>query len=230
MIKFSLPKSFLFALFLCLGAVNLPAQGPEMIPPPIPEVMPAPPPDPDTLPPPPELEWEPLGPKGSEEESGAPPAAYVPPPEPEASIAPPPPPFVETPLPGQPDPAEMELAKPEVEVWREESESPQVPERTSNQLEQAYIAGTDPVVLRVQFNPLAAGKIVCVKPGRGITLNPSVVFLTISSSGECIISAQLAESVARSHIIFYCENVKTILPVVRASLATVEAAEAGGGQ
>lgn len=203
-----------------------------MMPPPLPSVYTPPPPDPDTLPPPPPLVWEPLVPKGSQEQSSPPSALSVPPPQPEASIAPPPPPVLETPLPGGPDPAEMELAKPEVEIWREQSEWPQIPPRRFNQLDLAYITGTEPVALRVQFNPLAAGKRVFIKPGRGITVNPPVAILTVSSSGECIISAELAEGLARSHIVFYCEGVKTVLPVVRASLAKVEEkeAETGGGE
>lgn len=198
--------------------------------PPIPDVIPPPPPDPDTLPAPPPLEWQSLLPRGSGEEPPPTEGLLAPPPVPEPSIAPPPPPMVETPLPGAPDAAQIELAKPDVEVWREESENPQIPARQFNQLTQAYIAGTDPVVLRVQFNPLAAGKLVYVKPGPGLTLYPSVTSLTVSSSGECIVSAQLAASRPRSHIVFYCEGVKTVLPVVRASLAVVVGAEGGNGE
>jgi hypothetical protein len=214
-------------LILCLGAANLPAQEQSMIPPPIPSVLPPEPPDPDTLPPPPALSWESLVPRGSEEEGGPGEVVFVPPPQPEASIPPPPPPAVEAPLPGGPDPAEMELAKPEIEVWRQEGEVPQTPARRSNQLAHAFVTGTAPVALRVQFNPLAAGKTVWVKPGRGITLNPPNAILTVSASGECIVGAQLAEGFSRSHIIVYCEGIKTILPVVRAPLPIVEEAEGG---
>ena len=101
--------------------------------------------------------------------------------------------MVETPLPGAPDPAQMELAKPDVEVWRTESESPQIPPRVSNRLAPAYFTGTEPVVLRVQFSPLVAGKIVYVKPGLGITLEPPLALLTVSSSGECVFQARFAE-------------------------------------
>lgn len=228
MIKFVLPKSVLFVLILCLGWANAPAQGLEMRAPPIPDVIPPPPPDPDTLPAPPDLEWAPLVPQNSGLAQSPAETISVSAPEPEASIAPPAPPMVETPLPGAPDPSQIELVKPDVEVWREESENPQIPARLMSQLDQAYIAGTNPVVLRVQFNPLAAGKLVFVKPGPGITLNPVVTALTVSSSGECIFSAQLAADVPRSHIVFYCEGAKTVLPVVRASLAVVVRAEGDG--
>jgi hypothetical protein len=219
-------------LILCLGAANLPAQEQGIILPPIPSVLPPDPPDPDTLPPPPPLQWEALPPRDSGGEGGASGGVDVPPALDETPLAPPPPPVEEVPLPGGPDPAEEELAKPDVEIWRPEGELPQVPERRFNRLAQTYVTGTAPVWLRVQFDPLAAGKRVFVKPGRGITLQPSEAVLTISSSGECLVLATLAEGLARSHVIFYCEGVKTVLPVVRAPLATVIAAEeeTGGGE
>ena len=216
-------------LILCLGAANLPAQEPGMILPPIPSVLAPDPPDPETLPPPPELEWAPLGPKGQEDEGGTSVTVYVPPPEPEAFVVPPPPPAMADSEPAAPDPAEMELAEPDIEIWRPEGESPQVPMRSSNRLDNAYVTGTEPVWLRVQFDPLAAGKIVFLKPGRGITLQPPEAVLTIPPSGECLVLATLAPGLARSHVIFYCEGVKTVLPVVRASLETVMAAEEGTG-
>jgi hypothetical protein len=231
MIKFTLPKSVLFALFLCLGAANSPAQELEMIAPPIPSALAPPPPNPATLPAPPPLEWAPLVPRDSEDPGGPSEVPFVPPPQSETAIAPPPPPMVETPLPGQPDPAETDLVKPDVEVWRPEGELPQVPGRRPNQLEQAYIAGTEPVWLRVQFDPLAAGKRVYVRPGTGVTIGSADAVLTVSPSGECLLSAQLDENFARGHVIFYCDGVKTVLPLVRASLPKVEENEAatGGG-
>jgi hypothetical protein len=229
MATFTLFRSTL--LILCLGAANLPAQEPSMIPPTIPSVIPPEPPDPDTLPPPPQLEWEPLGPKGLEDPGGASAVAFVPPPQPETAIPLPPPPVVETPLAGQPDPAEIELVKPDVEVWRPEGELPQIPGRRPNQLDQAYIAGTAPVALRVQFAPQAVGKTVRVRAGKGVILGEDGP-LTVSSSGECLLSAQLEEDFPRGHIIFYCEGVKTVLPLVRASLPKVQENEAltGGGE
>jgi hypothetical protein len=231
MIKFVLAKSFLFALFLCLGAANLPAQQAEMIPPPISSVIPPEPPDPDTLPPPPQLEWEPLAPKDSVEQSSGAAAVAVPPPLPEAPIAPPPPPVTEPLLAGPPDPADAEAAKAEVEVWRPESESPQIPARSFNRLAPAYVTGDALVTLRVQFDPAAAGKTVYARPGRGITIGDNGGVRTISPTGECVIAVQLAPGCPRSHIIFYCNGVRTALPVVRAPLAVVIEAEGetGGG-
>ena len=216
-------------LTLCLGAAHQPAQEPEMIPPPIPSVMPPEPPDPDALPAPPQLEWEPLGPTSVEGGGGAVLAVDVPPPLTETAIEPPPAPIAETPVAGLPDPEAVEMAKPQVEIWRDGSEWPQIPARTSNRLDKAYVTGTEPVWLRAQFNPAAAGKRVLVRPGRGIAIVGTGTALTISSSGECLVQAQLAEGFDRSHLIFYCDGIKTVLPVVRAPLATVIEAELGTG-
>lgn len=49
MTRFSLPKSFLFTLFLCFGAPDLTAREPEMIPPPLPNVIQPDSPDPNAL-------------------------------------------------------------------------------------------------------------------------------------------------------------------------------------
>jgi hypothetical protein len=232
MIKFVVPKSVLFALILCLCVATVPAQDPGIILPPLPSVMPPDPPDPETLPPPPQLEWEPLGPKDSGGVPGAIVVSPVPPPQAEAEIAPPPPPIVETPLPVGPDAGEIELAKPDVEIWRLEGDLPQIPARRSNRLDVAYMTGTEPVWLRVQFDPQAAGKSVYVRPGYGITVNPPRAILTVASNGECLVLAQLANGMNRSHLIFYCDGVRTVLPVMRAALPTVEAKEeeTGGGQ
>jgi hypothetical protein len=218
-------------LILCLGATNLPAQQGDVLPP-LPTTYATAPPEPETLPPPPQLEWQPLTTSGS---GGAlnPPAALTDPlPQPQAALVPPPAPTIEAPLPGPPDPEEAELAKPEVETWRPESEFPQTSARQFNTLERALIAGPAPVVLRVQFSPLAAGKKVCLRPGQGVTIVPPNAVLTVSSSGECIITAQLHESFPQSHIIFYCNGIKTVLPLAHAPLAQVIAKEeeSGGGQ
>jgi hypothetical protein len=220
-----------YALILCLGAASLSAQEPQMIPPPPPAPYTVPPPDPNTLPPPPQFEWAPLGPKDEGGEAGTADSISVPPTKDDIPIAPPPP-GVEIPVVDGFDPAQMELVKAEVEVWREDSEWPQIPPRHFNQLETAYITGIEPVWLRVQFSPQAAGKSVSAKAGRGLTLATANPVLTISSTGQCLVMAQLHESVFQSHIIFYCEGVKTILPISRASLETVQGAEAetGGGQ
>jgi hypothetical protein len=229
MLKSSL-RCFLFTLLLCFGWANARAQELEMVPPPIPSVLPTPPPDPDTLPPAPQLQWDSLTPKGAEDQGALVEAAPVAAAETEAPISPPPPPVIEPIVPGLPDAAQLELVQPDVEIWRQQSQSPQVPTRLSSRLDQAYVTGTEPVTLRVQFNPAAAGKEVYVRPGRGLSIGANNGTLIVSSTGECLVAAQLDEGVLRSHIIFYCEGVKTVLPVMRASLATVIEAEEEGGR
>jgi hypothetical protein len=228
MLKSSL-RCLLFTLVLCLGLDHARAQELEMRAPPIPDVIPTPPPDPDTLPPPPQLQWDSLTPKGAEDQGALVEAAPVAAAEAEAPMAPPPPPVTE-PVGALPDPAEAELVKPDVEIWRQESESPQVPARRTNRLDQAFVTGTAPVTLRVQFSPAAAGKRVYVRPGEGLSIDANGAALTVSPAGDCLIAAQLAEDVSRSHITFYCEGVKTVLPVVRAALSTVIQAEEEGGR
>jgi hypothetical protein len=223
-------RCLLFTVVLCFGWANAPAQELEMRAPPIPSVIPPEPPDPDTLPPPPQLQWAPLVPKGSEERGSPAEGVAVPPADPEPSIAPPPPPVIETVVPGLPDQAELELLKPDVEIWRQQSESPQVPARQINRLQPAFVTGNEPVTLRVQFSPAVAGKHVFVRPGRGLSVGINDGMLTVSSAGECLVTAQIDEGVSQSHIIFYCEGVKTVLPVSRASLATVIEAEEEGGR
>ena len=201
-----------------------------MIPPPIPTILPPEPPDPDALPSPPELVWAPLGAKDGGRGGDIIEVAIVPLAADEVPI-PPPPPIVETPFQGGPDPNAMALVRPEMEIWRGDSQWPQIPARFSNRLNPAYVTGTEPVWLRAQFNSAAAGKKVLVRTGLGITVNATGAAVTISSSGECLVLAQLAEGFNRSHINFYCDGVKTVLPVLRATLATVEAVEeeTGGG-
>lgn len=199
-----------------------------MVAPPIPSVLPTPPPDPDTLPAP-QLQWDSLTPKGAEDQGASLATEPVVAAETEAPMQPPPPPVIEPIVPGLPDPAKVELVQPDLEIWRQQSESPQVPTRLSNRLDQAFVTGSDPVTLRVQFSPAAAGKQVYVRPGNGINIGTNRV-LTVSTTGECLVAVQLDADVSRSHIIFYCEGVKTVLPVMRASLATVIQAETEGGR
>lgn len=195
-----------------------------MMAPPLPAVIPSEPPDPDTLPPPPEVEWAPLPASAPPDLSIAPAAVPVPVPEPE----------VELPLPPVPAPAAfvpgaaegMEKGTEEIEVWREESVSPQMPPRRGPQFEKTYIEGTDPVVIRLQFDPLAAGKSVIVRPDPGASVIPPETEFQIGPTGECVISVALAANCRMSRVSVYCDGVRTTVPLARAPLAVVEAHEA----
>jgi hypothetical protein len=125
--------------------------------------------------------------------------------------------------------AEIQRLTPRVQIWRPTGLLPQVPQRRGRQLDHAYVTGTEAVTVRFQFDRRAAGERIVVVPARGLTLNPPDALLTVSANGECIVSAQLADGVFRSHIIFYCQGVKTVLAISRASLAKIQALEAATG-
>ena len=216
--------AFLGSLLSC---TTLLAQGTQLLAPPVLASPLAPPPEPDPLLQP-ALPWESLAPKGDPADVAPTELAVAPPPEVEAEIAPAPVPLVEEPLPGPPNPSDKELVEPDVEVWRQDSESPQSPARYHDQLKTAYMTGTEPVTLKVQFDARAAGRSVFVRPGRGISVEPANTALFISSEGVCVLTARLAEGVSRSHILFYCDGIRTVLPISRASALQVGTAEEGG--
>jgi hypothetical protein len=96
-------------------------------------------------------------------------------------------------------------------------------------MEQTFVTGTEPVTLRLQFNASAAGERVTVIGARGVTLNPPEQIVTISSRGDCTVSLQLAQGAPRGHLLVYCKMIRTVVPITRASLATVQAEEARTG-
>ena len=141
--------------------------------------------------------------------------------------------MVETILPGLPDPATANLAKPDVEIWRDESVQPQIPPHIATTLlKEALVTGDALVTLRVKFGSSNIGRNVFVRPGHGvIMLGNAGSFLPITSPGECVLMVQMAPDTSQSHIIFYCRGVRTILPLTRSTLTEVEEAEdvTGGG-
>ena len=202
-----------------------------MVPPPIPAIAAEPPPDPETLPPPPALEWAPLVPAAPAQSANPPQALAIPAPQPEDELPPPPVPATLSFVPGaQGEPLEKGTA--EIEVWREASESPQMPARHGAQFKETYVTGTEPVVVRLQFDPLAAGKIVIVRPDPGTTVIPPGTDFEIGPTGECVISVALAQNCRMSRVNVYCDGFRTALPLSRAPLAVVQAHEAltEGGQ
>ncbi len=225
MMKLSLLRYLLFSLGLCLGPATVPAQEPGMAPP-LPAVVPTEPPDPDALPLPPELEWAPLPAAAPPDVSLAPAAVPVPAPEPEVELAPPPVPEPAAFVPGASSGEGMEKGAAEIEVWREESISPQMPPRRGPQFEKSYINGNDPVLVRLQFDPLGAGKTVIVRPDPGATVIPPQTEFQIGPTGECVISVALAANYNKSRVSVYCDGIRTTLPLSRAPLPVVVAQEA----
>lgn len=96
-------------------------------------------------------------------------------------------------------------------------------------MERALVTGTEPVTIVLRFNPQSAGEQVTVIAASGILLNPPQQVLTISARGECAFQAQLAEGTPRGHLITYCKNVRTVVPLQRAPLSAVQAWETQPG-
>lgn len=89
----------------------------------------------------------------------------------------------------------------------------------------AFIADNQPVMVRLQFDPLARGKTVVVRPGKGAILDPPTEVLQIRPTGECVVTVRLQENAARGHVTFHCNGLMTTLPLSRNSLARVQATE-----
>jgi hypothetical protein len=90
----------------------------------------------------------------------------------------------------------------------------------------AFIADNQPVMVRLQFDPLARGKSVFVRLGRGAILDPPTEVLQIRPTGECVVMVRLSENAPRGHVVFHCDGLMTMLPLSRGSLARVQANEA----
>lgn len=148
----------------------------------------------------------------------------VPPPQPAAKLpAPPIPPRAQLTFPRTA--LERQRVTPAIEVWRAGAHTPQLPARRGNYITPAYVADNQPVMVRVQFDPLARGKTVVVRPGRGAILEPPTEVLQIRPTGECVVTVRLEENAPRGHVTFHCDGLMTTLLLSRRSLASVQANE-----
>lgn len=120
------------------------------------------------------------------------------------------------------------MAVPEVEVWRSQSSTPQIPARRHRRFDLAYVVGKEPALVRLRFHPLAAGQAVVVQPGPGVTVYPPDTELRVERNGECVVSIALDGNFIRSDFNVHCCGVKTKVPLERASVEIVEAREASG--
>jgi hypothetical protein len=141
-------------------------------------------------------------------------------------LPPPPVPEIVHLVPGESASIQSRHTPQQIEVWRPESSSPQKPVRRGRRFELAYVIGTQPVVMRLQFDPQAAGKAVVVLPGPGVTIDRSETGFFIGSNGQLIVSVRLDGSFRRSDLTLYCVGVKTKLALSRAPQEVVEAEEA----
>lgn len=158
-----------------------------------------------------------------------------PPPPPSLPSPPPPPPIPPVPNPtaGVLPPVVPEIAHPsgasgppqwqrcQVEVWTNDSTTPQRPTRQGHRFELAYVTATEPALVRLQFPPAAAGNSVIVKPGPGVTVDPAQRELPIGASGECLLSVSLTGNFRESDITIYYVGTRITLPLARALSAPV---------
>jgi hypothetical protein len=124
-----------------------------------------------------------------------------------------------------PDPIQIQRLTPIVEVWSAGAVSPQVPIRHCRYLERAYVAGTDPVLIQLQFDPLIAGQIITVTASSGVILDPPTVTLAVGSTGDCAVTLRLCEGYAHGYVSFNCDGLQTTLPLSLATLAVVASHE-----
>jgi hypothetical protein len=101
--------------------------------------------------------------------------------------------------------------------------------RHQQRLEAAYVADNNPVLVRLVFDPLAAGKIVTVTGAAAIAIDPPQPLLQVQATGECLVSLTLDEFATRGHITFSCEGRATTLPLARANREVVTAREKPNG-
>jgi hypothetical protein len=198
---------FLFVCVLLAGANirALSAEPPGAVPPPIPPgLVPVPP------------------------ANASAPIVAPPPVKPLPTLSPPPLRPVVPPL-ARLDIAEVQRLTPRVEIWRAAGLLPQVPARGRRTLNHVFVAGSDPVTLRLVFDPRVAGELVSVVAGGGVILSPSQQVLTVSSRGDCSLAVQLPAGTSRGHLILTCRMIRTVVPLVRAPLTVVQAAEARTG-
>ena len=79
--------------------------------------------------------------------------------------------------------------------------------------------------MRLQFQPVAAGKSVIVKPGPGVTVDPPLTELSIGATGECVVSVSLAGSFSQSDLTVYYAGARVTLPLARITPEVVAARE-----
>ncbi|MEN3369112.1 MAG: hypothetical protein V7609_1255 [Verrucomicrobiota bacterium] len=152
------------------------------------------------------------------------PSFPVPPPNPAPRVLLP---SVPAPAPLSPAPTLLQIQRltPIVEVWRAGAVSPQVPIRHGSYVATAFIAGNESAMVRLQFHPLVAGKIVTITASAAIILDPPQTGLSVRLAGDCAVTVRLAGGFNRGYVNFSCQGLQTMLPLQRASSSVVAANE-----
>jgi len=161
----------------------------------------------------------------------SPPPFAIPAPDPAPTIARAAPP-APGPVSGPPSALDLQQLTPVVQVWRSDSLTPELPVRRGRYLSPVLIAPSESVIVRLQFGPLARGKSVMVRPGPGVTINPSQQVFVLPSTADCAMSVTLDQSFLRGAISFYCEGLVTTLPLGRgvSAVPLINQAAPGGAR
>lgn len=112
-----------------------------------------------------------------------------------------------------------------MEVWRAGAVSPQVPVRHGKYMERASLARNEPVIIRLRFDPLVAGKIVTVMASAAVILDSPQSGLPVGLTGDCAVNLRLSDGFTRGYVNFYYEGLQTTLPLSLASSSVVAAQE-----
>jgi len=200
-----------FWVFLLLRSAIV-AQDPSPTPiiPPVPRPTPVNPPSPTI---PPTAIPSPAPPNPSPPPRSTPPF-YIPAPNPAPTIARATPP-APGPITGRPSALYLQHLTPLIQVWWSDSLTPELPVRRGKYLSPVLIAPSETLIVRLQFGPQARGKSVIVRPGPGVTINPSQQVFVLPPTADCAMSVTLGQSFLRGAIHFYCEGLTTTLPLGR---------------
>jgi hypothetical protein len=128
------------------------------------------------------------------------------------------------------DQTQVLKAIPVIEVWRGGAKAAQAPTGHGRQLGRGYIAGSEPVMVQLHFDPSQAGKIVAVTPSRGVTFDPPTALLRIRPTGDCAITVKLDETFHEGFLSFYCDGVASLLHLSHAPLSAIASLETSSKQ
>jgi hypothetical protein len=152
------------------------------------------------------------------------PIPVPPPPNPLPVLAAPPLRPLVQPL-ARPDVGEIQRLTPRIEIWRPNALRPQTAARRDWRTDRVFVTGSEPVTVRIRFDPGVAGERVLVIAANSFSINPPEQTLTVSPRGDCAVTGQLAEGASRGQITIRCKMVTTVVPIAWASAARVQAQE-----
>jgi hypothetical protein len=119
-----------------------------------------------------------------------------------------------------------------MEVWAQGASSPRIAQQRYRGLAQVYIEDLNPVLVRLRFNPLAAGKLVSFQTGRGLRVPPPQTQFYVEGNGDCLIPIEFTETFVTSSVKFYCDGIRNTLTFFTRPPETMQtqALGTGGGQ